>query len=76
MARKFLHSYEVCSCKQTTLGEILFAIKEKNASTIKEIGAFTDAGTCCKSCISPINDKGEEKMELYLETILKKFESK
>ena len=76
MARKFQHSYEVCTCKHVSLGEIIHAIKEQNASTIERIGELTDAGTCCKSCISPEQDKGEEKMELYLVDILKKFESK
>jgi NAD(P)H-nitrite reductase large subunit len=73
MSRQFQHSYEVCTCKHVSLGEIIHAIKDRNASSIKEIGEFTDAGTCCKSCISSSHDKGEEKMELYLEEISNKF---
>lgn len=73
MAKQFQHSYEVCTCKHVSLGEIIYAIKERGASTIEEIGELTDAGTCCKSCISPNHDKGVEKMELYLEEILNKI---
>ncbi len=76
MARKFPHSYEVCTCKHVTLGEIMHSIKERGASTLEEIGEFTDAGTCCKSCKSPANDIGAEKMELYLVEILDKFTKK
>ncbi len=76
MSRKFDHSYEVCTCKHTTLGEIIYAIKDRNASSIEEIGKYTDAGTCCKSCISSNHDKGEEKMELYLEEIVNKLVKK
>ncbi|MGM0519014.1 MAG: (2Fe-2S)-binding protein [Campylobacterota bacterium] len=73
MSKSFPHSYEVCTCKHVTLGEIIYAIKEKGASTIDEIGELTDAGTCCKSCRSAQDDIGAEKMELYLVQILDKF---
>ena len=73
MSRKFPHSFEVCTCKHVTLGEIVYAIKEKNAKTLEYIGNFTDAGTCCKSCKNPQSDIGVEKLELYLEEILNKF---
>jgi bacterioferritin-associated ferredoxin len=73
MARKFQHSYEVCTCKHVSLGELIYAIKERNAKTIEELGDLTDAGTCCKSCRNSQSDLGVEKMELYLDEILKKF---
>lgn len=73
MAKRFHHSYVVCSCKHVTLGEIIHAIKENGASTIEELGELTDAGTSCKCCQSKDKDIGEEKMELYLDEILKKF---
>jgi NAD(P)H-nitrite reductase large subunit len=73
MARNFPHSYEVCTCKHVTLGEIIYAIEEKGAKTLEDLGDLTDAGTCCNSCINPQSDIGVEKMELYLEEILKKF---
>lgn len=73
MAKRFPHSYVVCSCKHVTLGEIIHAIKENGASTIEELGELTDAGTSCKCCQSKDKDIGEEKMELYLDEILKKF---
>ena len=37
------------------------------------MGTLTDAGTCCKSCKNKESDIGVEKMELYLEEILNKF---
>ncbi len=73
MARNFPHSYEVCTCKHVTLGEIICAIKEKNAKTLEHLGDLTDAGTCCQSCKNKQSDIGVEKMELYLEEILNKF---
>lgn len=73
MARNFPHSFEVCTCKQVTLGEIIYAIKEKGAKTLENLGDLTDAGTCCKSCKNKESDIGVEKMELYLEEILNKF---
>lgn len=73
MAKKFHHTHEVCSCKQVTLGEILHAIKENGAKNLEEIGEKTDAGTCCGCCVSSEKDFGEEKMELYLTTILDKL---
>ncbi|GGD37276.1 hypothetical protein GCM10012288_09240 [Malaciobacter pacificus] len=73
MARNFPHSYEVCTCKHVTLGEIIYAIKEKNAKTLEDLGKITDAGTCCKSCRCAQDDIGVEKMELYLTEILDKF---
>jgi len=73
MAKKFHHSYEVCRCKHVTLGEIIYSIKEKDATNIKDIGELTDAGTCCKCCQSEEKDIGSEKMELYLTQIINKF---
>lgn len=75
MARKFHHSFEVCKCNRVTLGEVIYAIKEKNAKCLDTIAKFTDAGTSCKCCISSKDDIGEEKMELYLEEILNKFKA-
>jgi NAD(P)H-nitrite reductase large subunit len=69
----FPHSYEVCSCKKVTLGEIIYAIKEKGAITIEDIGNITDAGTACGCCKSSNDDFGNPKMKLYLEQIIKKF---
>lgn len=73
MARNFPHSYEVCNCKHVTLAEVIDAIKQRGATTIEEIGNLTDAGTCCGCCQSSEKDFGEEKMQLYLEDIVKKF---
>jgi len=73
MAKQFPHSYEVCTCKHVTLGEIIHAVKERDADSLEKIGDLTDAGTCCKCCRSSENDFGTEKMELYLTQILDKF---
>lgn len=73
MARKFHHSYEVCSCKKVSLGEIIFSIKEKGAKSLSDIGEITDAGTACKCCQCKEKDIGEDKMSLYLDEIIKKF---
>jgi NAD(P)H-nitrite reductase large subunit len=70
---KFHFSHKVCNCKNVTLGEIVCAIKEKNAKTIEDIKDLTDAGTACGCCISKEKDFGNPKMELYIEDILKKF---
>ena len=70
---KFKHSFEVCSCKKVSLGEVIHAVKEKGAKTIKEIGDITDAGTVCGCCKSASDDFGNPKLELYLEQILEKF---
>ena len=76
MARKFPHSFVVCNCRHVTLAEIIYAIKEKDEKTLEDLAVFTDAGVCCKSCKNPQNDIGVEKMELYLEEILDKFNKK
>ncbi len=73
MARRFPHSFEVCSFKHVTLGEIIYAIKEKNAKTLEDLAHLTVAGSCCQSCKNKESDIGVEKMELYLEEILNKF---
>ncbi|NQY23706.1 MAG: (2Fe-2S)-binding protein [Campylobacteraceae bacterium] len=76
MAQKFLHSYIVCSCKNVSLSEILFAIKEKNAKNLKDIAFYTDAGSACGSCTCKEKDVGEKKMDLYLSQILDKYNKK
>jgi NAD(P)H-nitrite reductase large subunit len=73
LAKKFDYSYIVCECQKVTLGEIICAIKEKNATTIQDIQQYTDAGTACKCCINNQKDYKDPKMQLYIEDILKKF---
>ena len=73
MARNFPHSYIVCNCKQVSLGEVIFAIKEKGAKTLDNLEDLTDAGSSCGCCKSNEDDIGEQKMELYLDEIIKKF---
>jgi NAD(P)H-nitrite reductase large subunit len=72
VSKEFPHSYEVCQCKQVTLGEIIYAIKEQGAKSIDEVGDITDAGTACGCCKSKEDDFNDD-MELYIEDIVKKF---
>lgn len=76
MGKSFPHSYIVCECKQVSLGEIIFAIKEKGAKNLYDLAKITDAGSCCGSCKRREDDIGEKKMELYLTDILNKFVGK
>ena len=69
----FQYSYNVCRCKDVTLGEIICAINEKGAKTIEDIGDITDAGTACGCCKCEKDDFGDPKMELYIEQIINKF---
>ena len=69
----FHYSYEVCSCRKVTLGEIIHAIKEQGADSIEAIGEKTDAGTACGCCRCEADDFGDPKMKLYLEQIVNKF---
>ena len=73
MAKKFPHSYEVCTCRHVSLGEIVHAIKEKDAKTMGDIQDFTDAGTACRCCICEEGDVGKTPKELYLKEILAKI---
>ncbi len=69
----FHYSYEVCTCRKVTLGEIIHAVKDQGANTIEKIGDITDAGTACGCCRSNEDDFGDPKMKLYLTQILDKF---
>lgn len=69
----FHFSYKVCECKKVTLGEIMYAIKEKDAKTMDDVKKMTDAGTACGCCRSASDDFGNPKMKLYIEEILKKL---
>ena len=61
MARNFPHSYIVCNCKQVSLGEVIFAIKEKGAKTLDNLEDLTDAGSSCGCCKSNEDDIGGKK---------------
>jgi NAD(P)H-nitrite reductase large subunit len=69
----FGYNYQVCSCNNVTLGEIVYAIEYKGAKTIEEIGKITDAGTTCGCCKSKKYDFREPKMKLYIDQILEKL---
>ena len=73
---KIAFDHIVCSCHNVTLGEIIYAIKEKNAETFEDIAKLTDAGTMCGCCRSSVNDFSEPKKLVYIDQILKKFHTK
>jgi hypothetical protein len=58
------------------LGEIVYAICEKEAQTLQDIQNITDVGTHCRFCICQEGDLGKVKKELYCNDILKKFRTK
>lgn len=61
----------ICTCREVTLGEIVYAIKEHNKNTIDGICELTDAGVCCKSCITKQNEiRSVNSSGLYLDIIL------
>ena len=67
----------VCTCREVSLGEIIHAIKNRNANTIIDISKLTDAGVCCKSCISECDDiRLNIPIPLYLDSILNKIKKK
>lgn len=72
MYKNFDGDYEVCSCNQTTLREIVEAIKSKGANSLESIGDLTDAGTVCECCASADNDYSGNK-KIYLDEILAHF---
>ncbi len=72
MSRQFQHSFEVCTCKHVSLGEIIHAIKERGAKDLNDIKEFTDAGSSCGCCKSK-DDDFTGKQELFIEEIIDKF---
>lgn len=67
----------VCTCREVTLGEIIYAIKDRGVDTLVDICKLTDAGVCCKSCISECNEiRLSIPTSLYLDTILNKLKKK
>lgn len=64
----------VCTCREVSLGEIIHAIKVRKADTLADISRLTDAGVCCKSCISECNDiRLNIPIPVYLDTTLNKI---
>jgi NifU-like protein len=59
---------KICDCKRTTLEEIVSAIKKYDLKSVEDITEYTEAGCCCKSCVS---EDEEEGRIAYLVDILK-----
>jgi NAD(P)H-nitrite reductase large subunit len=70
---KISKSHIVCKCNLVTLGEIIYAITNRDAKTLEDIKILTDAGATCGCCIDPSCDVNEKKMDLYITQILNKF---
>ena len=64
----------VCTCREVSLCEIIYAIKVRKANTLVDISRLTDAGVCCKSCISECNEiRLNIPIPLYIDSILAKI---
>jgi len=63
----------ICECEKVSLGEIIYAIKEKNCKTLETVMNLTNAGKYCGCCISKKNDFNTPKKKIYLEDIIKKL---
>jgi NifU-like protein len=59
---------QICDCKRTTLEEIVRAIKKYNIKTVEDITEYTEAGCCCKACVSVEEEEGRVT---YLKDILR-----
>ncbi len=67
----------ICTCREVSLGEILFNIIERKADTIDKLCKLSDAGVCCKSCITKQNEiRSINPTGLYLDLIIQKVKNK
>ena len=73
MIENFEKDYEVCNCRKVTLDNIVQALKNKNAKTLRDIQDITSAGTDCRHCIFPEGDFGKIKKKIYCKDILNEF---
>lgn len=70
MLSSFSSDYEVCSCSHVNLSELLFFIKENNATKLGPIQDFLKIGAGCKYCICEESDFGIMKKKIYCKDIL------
>jgi len=71
---QFPYSCIVCECEKVTLGEIVYAINEKEANNIEKLANITNATTACGRCKNRADDFSEPKRKLYIDEILKKLD--
>ena len=71
--QEFSNDYEVCNCKNVTLGQIVDCIENQGAKTLREIQEYTTAGTECRHCIFPEADQGKVKKKIYYKDILNNY---
>jgi len=69
----FSRDYEVCNCKNVTLGQIEDCIKKDGAKTLRDIQELTTAGIECRYCIFPEADQGKVKKKIYYKNILDNY---
>jgi len=60
----------ICICKRKTHGDILQAIQQNNIKNVEGIKEFTEAGTCCRTCVSKDGDPRSE-VPFHLEEYFK-----
>ena len=58
----------LCDCRDLNVGVVRDAIKNYNLKTLEEVEEKTEAGCCCKSCISPQEEPGRP---VYIVDLLK-----
>lgn len=60
----------LCDCRDLNVGEVRDAIKSMGLTTVEEVTQETDAGCCCKSCVSPEEEFGRD---VYIVDLLREI---
>lgn len=72
MYKNFDSDYIVCSCSNTSLAEIIYAIQAQKATTIDDLIFLSDAGSICKCCTNKEDDYTDRK-KIFLSELLEHF---
>ena len=51
-------NFHLCDCKNLNVGDVRNKIRDMGLKSIEEVIGNTEAGCCCKSCISPEEEAG------------------
>lgn len=73
MLENFGENYEVCNCKNITLGKIKSLIDENKVKTLRDLQEICMAGTECRKCLMEEGDNGIIKKKIYCKDILKGY---
>jgi len=65
----------ICECEKVTLGEIIYAIKEKDCKNLESIINLTGAGKYCGCCSKKEKDFNIPKKKIYLDNIVTKLQT-